>query len=169
VTLLDAGCDGATPQSTRYHLDCFCLHFAGLKLRFVTNRRSSTMTPNTIPATDPVPPALIAATLDTLAMLPNGHRLEPELLITISRRIGGSEAQSVALLVRIRAAAIVFRDPRWLHWSAYFRACSADAHCVFDAAILHIIAALPLTPALRFSADDFFTAVLDRTQAAGHS
>ena len=127
------------------------------------------MTPNTQLATTPVPPALLAATFDTLARFPLAQRLEPALLFAISRRIGGSDAQSVALLARIRAAAIMLRDPRWLPWGAYFRTCGRDAHCLFDAAILHIIATLPLTPALRFSSDDFFDAVLVRVKADGHS
>ena len=77
----------------------------------------------------PVPPALLAATFDTLARIPLEQRLEPAHLIAISRRIGGSDAQSMALLARIRAAAIVLRDPRWLPWSAYFKTSGRDAHC----------------------------------------
>jgi len=127
------------------------------------------MTPSTQLAASPIPPALLAATFDTLARFPLAQRLEPPLLIAISRRIGGSDAQSVALLMRIRAAAVVLRDPRWLPWAAYFRTCGRDQHCMFDAAILHIIAALPLTPALRFDADDFFDEVLARALANGHS
>ncbi len=126
------------------------------------------MIPNTEVVILPVPPALLAATFDTLARIPLDQRLEPAHLIAISRRIGGSDAQSMALLVRIRATAIVLRDPRWLSWSAYFRTCGRDEHCLFDAAILHIVATLPLTGALRFHCDDFFDAVLDRTSASGH-
>lgn len=125
------------------------------------------MTPDTQLAITPIPPALLAATFDTLARIPLEQRLEPALLISISRRIGCSDAQSMALLARIRAAAIVLRDPRWLPWSAYFRNCGRDEHCLFDAAILHIVATLPLTGALRFHSDDFFDAVLARTSASG--
>lgn len=126
------------------------------------------MIPDTDVVISPVPPALLAATFDTLAKFPLEQRLEPVHLIAISRRIGGSNAQSMALLARIRAAAIVLRDPRWLPWSAYFRTCGRDEHCLFDAAILHIVATLPLTAALRFHSDDFFDAVLARTNANGH-
>ena len=126
------------------------------------------MIPNTELMISPVSPALLAATFDTLARIPLEKRLEPAHLIAISRWIGNSDAQSVALLARIRAAAIVLRDPRWLPWSAYFRTCGRDQHCLFDAAILHIVATLPLTAALRFHNDDFFDAVLARTGASGH-
>lgn len=126
------------------------------------------MTLDTQLAITPVPPALLAATFDTLARIPLEQRLEPAHLIAISRRYGCSDAQSMALLARIRAAAIVLREPRWLPWSAYFRTCGRDAHCLFDAAILHIVATLPLTGALRFQCDDFFDAVLARTSASGH-
>ncbi len=119
-------------------------------------------------ATAPVPPALLAATFDTLANFPVGQRVEPALLIAISRRIGGSDAQSVALLARIRAAAIVLRDPRWLPWTAYIRTCGRDTYCLFDAAILQIVASLPLPPALRFDADHVFDDVLARALANGH-
>ena len=122
---------------------------------------------NTEVVISPVPPALLAATFDTLARIPLERRLDPAHLIAISRRIGCSDAQSMALLTRIRAAAIVLRDPHWLPWSVYFRTCGRDEHCLFDAAILHIVAALPLTAALRFHSDEFFDAVLARTGAGG--
>lgn len=119
-------------------------------------------------ASMPVPPALLAATFDTLARIPLDRRLEPAQLIAISRRIGGSNVQSIALLARIRATAIVLRDPRWTDWMTYFRTCVRDEHCLFDAAILHIVATLPLSSTLRFDADAFFKGVLARTPASGH-
>lgn len=125
------------------------------------------MIPNTDVVISPVPPALLAATFDTLAKFPLEQRLEPNHLIAISRRIGGSDAQSMALLARIRAAAIVLRDPRWPAWIMYFKSCGRDEHCLFDAAILYIVATLPLTAELRFRSDDFFNAVLARTGTSG--
>ena len=128
------------------------------------------MIPNTELVISPVPPALLAATFDTLARIPLEQQLDSDHLIAISRRIGCSDAEALALLARIRAAAIVLRDPRWLPWSAYFRTCGRDEHCLFDAAILHIVATLPLTCcAHRFHSDDFFDAVLARTSPSGHS
>ena len=126
------------------------------------------MIPNTELAITPVPLALLAATFDSLARIPLEQRLDSNHLIAISRRIGCSDTEALALLARIRAAAIVLRDPRWLPWSAYFRTCGRDEHCLFDATILHIVATLPLTSALRFHSGDFFDAVLARTSANCH-
>ncbi len=125
------------------------------------------MVPTTEILISSVPPALLAATFDTLARFPLEQRLEPTHLIAISRRIGGSAAQSMALLTRIRAAAIVLCDPRWPDRMVYFKTCGRDEHCLFDAAILHVIATLPLTAELRFHSDDFLDAVLARTGASG--
>ncbi len=116
-------------------------------------------------ATAPVPPALVAAAFDTLARVPLEHRLQPSMIISISRRYGGDNAQSLALLARIRAAAIVLRDPRWRPWAAYFKSCDSDAHCLFDAVLLHLVASSPLTPTLHFASDDFFDALLARVPA----
>lgn len=116
-------------------------------------------------ATAPVPPALVAAAFDTLARVPLEHRLEPSMIIAISRRYGADVTQSLALLARIRAAAIVLRDPRWRPWAAYFQSCDRDSHCLFDAVLLHLVASLPLTPTLHFVSDDFFDALLARVPA----
>lgn len=116
----------------------------------------------------PIPPALLAATFDTLASYPLDQRIEPAQLFAISRRIGGSDIQSKALLIRIRALAIVLRDPRWPIWMRHSQACTRDAYCLFDAAVLHIAAALPLTATLRFEGDAFFNALLTRITASGN-
>ncbi|MEQ1615646.1 MAG: hypothetical protein ABL904_23065 [Hyphomicrobiaceae bacterium] len=123
------------------------------------------MTQDTLIATPPVPPALVAAAFDTLARVPLEHRLEPSMIIAISRRYGGDNAQSLALLARIRAAAIVLRDPRWRLWAAYFQNSDRDARCLFDAVLLHLVASLPLTPTLHFVSDMFFDALLARVPA----
>jgi hypothetical protein len=124
--------------------------------------------PNTHVVTKSIAPALVAAAFDALAAVPRSQRLEPALLIAATHHIGGDATHYAALLVRIRGTAIVLRDPRWLPWSAYFKTCGCDAHCLFDAALIHIIASLPLTAELRFHSDDFFDAVLARTGASGH-
>lgn len=116
-------------------------------------------------ATAPVPPALVAAAFDTLARVPLEHRLEPSMIIAISRHCGGDNAQSLALLARIRAVAIVLRDPRWRPWAAYFKSCDHDAHCLFDVVLLHLVASLPMTPTLHFVSDMFFDALLARVPA----
>ena len=113
-------------------------------------------------ATAPIPPALVAAALDCLAFIPNGYRLEPSLLIAVTRTITTDVREADALLVRIRAAAIILGDPRWPNWSAYFKASTPQMHRAFDVVMLDCVATLPLHPSLRFSPDAFFNALLSR-------
>ena len=108
----------------------------------------------------PLAPALIGAALDCHAQLPDGHRLDPSLLVSVARAIGCSNTETPALLTRIRAAAIVMNDPRWPAWPVAMKTAGSDERQAFDAAMLQIIAALPLTQHLQFSADDFFDALL---------
>ena len=113
-------------------------------------------------ATAPIPPTLVAAALDCLAFMPNGYRLEPSLLIAVTRTITTDAREADALLVRIRAAAIILRNPRWSKWSAYFKASTPQMHRAFDVVMLDCVATLPLDPSLRFSPDAFFDALLSR-------
>ena len=107
-----------------------------------------------------LPPALIGAALDCLAQLPDcQRRLDPSLLVCVARVIGCSNSETPALLARIRASAIVMNDPRWPEWSASFKAAADEQRQAFDTSLLWAIAALPLTPDLQFSADDFFDAL----------
>ena len=108
----------------------------------------------------PLAPALIGAALDCLAQLPDGHRLDPSLLVSVARAIGCSNTETPALMTRIRAAAIVMNDPRWPAWPVAMKTAGVEERLAFDAAMLQIIAALPLTQDLQFSADDFFDALL---------
>ena len=110
----------------------------------------------------PLAPALIGAALDCLAQLPDGHRLDPSLLVSVARAIGCSSSETPALLTRIRAAAKVLNDPRWPAWPVAVKAAGVEERQAFDAAMLQIIAALPLTQDLQFSADDYFDALLAR-------
>ena len=71
------------------------------------------LTPKPRITTAAIAPALVAAALDCLAFMPDGHRLEPSLLIAVKRTITTVTGEADALLVRIRAAAIILRDPRW--------------------------------------------------------
>ena len=113
-------------------------------------------------ATAPIAPALVAAALDCLAFMPNGYRLEPSMLIAVTRTITTDVREADALLVRIRAAAIILNDPRWPKWSAYFKASTPQMHRAFDVVMLDCVATLPLDPSLRFSPDTFFDALLSR-------
>ena len=114
-------------------------------------------------ATAPIPPALVAAALDCLAFMPDGHRLEPSLLIAVTRTITSNTNDADALLVRIRATAIILRDPRWQSWSAYFRASTPEMHRAFDVVMLDCVATLPLDASLKFCPDEFFDALLSGT------
>ena len=113
--------------------------------------------------TAPIPPALVAAALDCLAFMPNGHRLEPSLLIAVTRTITTNTRDADALLVRIRATAIILGDPRWQNWSAYFRASTQEMHRAFDVVMLDCVATLPLDASLKFCPDEFFDALLSGT------
>ena len=108
----------------------------------------------------PLAPSLIGAALDCLAQLPDGHLLDPALLTSVARAIGCSNTETPALLTRIRAAAIVMNDLRWPAWPVAMKTAGVEERHAFDAAMLQIIAALPLTQDLQFSADDFFDALL---------
>ena len=126
------------------------------------------MTPHAALSTIPIAPAQVAELLDCLKHVPVEFRLKPDLLFQLARGIGCSDSETPALVVRIRATAIVFNDPRWLPWSAYFRACPPDAHKAFDAVVLKIVAELPLTQALTFNANLFFRALLLLAAPDGH-
>ena len=55
-----------------------------------------------------IPPALVAAALDCLAFMPDGHRLEPSLLMAVTRTITTNTDDALppkrALLVQIQSA-----------------------------------------------------------------
>ena len=108
----------------------------------------------------PLAPALIGAALDCLAQLPDGHRLDPSLLVSVARAIGCSNSETPALLTRIRAAAIVMNDPRWPAWPVAMKTAGVEERQAHGAAMLRIIALLPLTQDLQFIAGDFFDALL---------
>ena len=96
----------------------------------------------------PLAPALIGAALDCLAQLPDGHRLDPSLLVSVARAIGCSNSETPALLTRIRATAKVMNDQRWPAWPVAMKTAGVEERQAFDAAMLQIIAALPLSKRL---------------------
>ena len=127
------------------------------------------MQTNPTSSLQPLPPALIGAALDCLAQLPDGHRLDPVLLVSVARAIGCSKSETPALLTRIRAAAIIMNHPRGPAWPIAMKTASDDERRIFDAAMLTIIAELPLTADLNFSADAFFDVLLARTLPHGRA
>jgi hypothetical protein len=124
------------------------------------------MTPTQF-STAPVPVELIAAAFDRLARIPAGSPLQRGLLITMAQSICCHDREVSALLVRIRAAAIVFADPRWSPWAQVFKSCDADARRAFDAGLLSVIAELQLDSALRFEPDLFFRVLLADAEPGG--
>ena len=120
------------------------------------------MQTNPTSALQPVPPALIGAALDCLAQLPDGHRLDPPLLISVARAIGCSSSETPALLT-------VMNDPRWPAWPVAMKSASANERRIFDAAMLTIIAAMPIAADLTFSADAFFDAQLASVLPCGRA
>ena len=118
------------------------------------------MTPDAPPNIAAVPPALIDSALNCLARYPSGQHLDPTVLISIAHAIGRTNAETQALLTRVRAAAIVMNDPRWRAWPVYLRASALEDRLTFDAAMLRAIAELPVTADLQFSAEMFFGALL---------
>ena len=127
------------------------------------------MQTNPTSSLQPLPPALIGAALDCLAQLPDGHRLDPALLVSVARAIGCSSSETPALLTRIRAAAIVMNDPRWPPWPIAMKSASTDERRIFDAAMLTIIAAMPIAADLTFSPDAFFDALLASVLPCGRA
>ena len=119
--------------------------------------------------TAPISPALVACALNHLALAPAHLSRDPDAMLDLTRRIGCTEHEALALLVRIRAAGIALADPRWPRWSEYFRSNPPETFRVFDAVVLDIIATLPLNASLRFSADEFFDALLASVPVTGRN
>ena len=113
----------------------------------------------------PIPATIIAAAIDRLKHLPGGPGRKSELIALVAQSVGRDENEAKALFLRLAAAAIVFRDPRWNNWRSYFGSCSGEAFREFDDLVLKLFATLPLDPDLRFSGDHFFGELLARVNA----
>ena len=130
-----------------------------------TNQRGQTMPPNAPTVIAPIPTTVLSSAIDRLKDVHIGPRRRSELLALVAKSVGRDEREQTALFARLIAAAIVFRDPRWAAWRAYFRSCDASAHRQFDDLVLDLFATLPLELDLRFSGDDFFDQLLARVNA----
>jgi len=124
---------------------------------------------DTTVATRPVPPAMIGAALDRLAHLRMDYRLGPDIIIAVARAIGCSDAETPALLSRIRAAAIVMNDSRWPAWPAQMMTATVEERQAFDAVMLRTVAGLPLSADLTFDADAFFAHLLGSVRPRGRA
>jgi len=121
--------------------------------------------PNTSSANTPVIAApisaeLVAAAFQCLALIPKDEQRDPALMIAIARTISRSESEAVALFTRIRALSHLMRDPRWQPWEAYFKNCDEAGRQCFASLIRRLIATLPITRDLKFTAGAFFEALL---------
>ena len=97
------------------------------------------MQTNVTSSLQPLPPALIGAALDCLAQLPDGHRLDPPLLVSVARAIGCSNTETPALMTRIRAAAFVMHDTRWTAWPLSMKSASVEQRQIFDALLASVL------------------------------
>lgn len=120
----------------------------------------STSSANTTVIAAPISAELIAAAFQCLALIPKGDQRDPALMIAIARVISRSESEAMALFTRIRALSHLMRDPRWQAWEAYFKNCDAAGRQCFASLIRRLIAILPVTRDLRFTAGVFFDALL---------
>jgi hypothetical protein len=108
----------------------------------------------------PISAELIAAAFQCLSLIPKQDRLDPAVMIAIARVIARNDGEAMALFARIRALGILMRDPRWQPWEVYFKNCDAGERRCFAFHIRRLIAILPVTRNLRFSADAFFEELL---------
>jgi hypothetical protein len=110
----------------------------------------------------PISTALVAAALDCLALTPDSQ-LNPLLLIAVTRTLASNTSEADALLIRIRAAAIMLDDPRWHMWASCFRASQLDMQCIFEVVLLDCVATLPFDAWLQYSPDEFFDTLFSGT------
>lgn len=106
-----------------------------------------------------LPTHRIAAAFDCLARLPSEARLDTETFGRVAHLSRCRDHEVIPLVLRLRAAAFLFGDPRWLPWSAHFKSCGPAGRAALDSVILQLIAALPLDDRFRFDADHFFAAL----------
>lgn len=114
------------------------------------------------PLLAPLSAALIASTLDCLPLLPADQQRDPRIFAKIALALGAEAHEAAGVHLRLRATEVLFADPRWLPWKVYFRSADYAARSAFDAIVISLIAAMPMTRAANFAADDFFTALIAR-------
>lgn len=116
----------------------------------------------------PVPPHLIAATLDRFCRLPasaRDHRSLPKHALAS----GATPYQAQLVTIRLLALHAVFHDARWRPYRSLMRFCSIDVARDIDWAVVAIIADAPMYADATFARDHFFTALLTRTGTLGRA
>jgi hypothetical protein len=115
--------------------------------------------------THTVSPNLIAATI--LALPVDAiRRNQLDTIVTTACKRAATQDEAVALLIRIRAAAILFRDLQWLAFMTGIRVKASNELTLVDGIILELIATRPLDASLHFVTDDFCNAMRTRVDAA---
>ena len=124
------------------------------------------MSPEPEPALAPLPPSLIASTLDVVLHVPDSERRQPHMFMKIAIALGAGPAEAAGVHFRLRAAESLLADARWQPWRYYFRTADHERHRAFDALVIALIATMPMTQDVRFTADAFFAALLTRVDAS---
>ncbi len=112
------------------------------------------------PRTIVIAPAVISAALDCLGVLADIDPIEPPHMHRIALALGCREPEATAVTLCLLATAAVLNDERWLPWARYHRNQTADGRRIFDTALMHAVATLPLDDRGRFDADVFFGELL---------
>ncbi len=107
-----------------------------------------------------IAPAVISAALDCLGVLTDIDPIEPRHMHRIALALGCREPEATAVTLRLLATAAVLNDDRWLPWSRFHRNQTVDGRRIFDTALMHAVASLPLDHRGRFDADVFFDELL---------
>jgi hypothetical protein len=115
--------------------------------------------------TGTVSPNLIAATIQALPVDAIGRNQLDTIVNTACKR-AGTQNEAVALLIRIRAAAILFREPQWLAFMSSIRVTASNRMTMMNGIILDLIATQPLDASFHFVTDDLCHAMRTRMDAA---
>lgn len=107
-----------------------------------------------------IAPAVISAAIDCLRLLADLDPIEPPHMHRIALALGCREPEATAVTLRLLATAVVLNDDRWLPWSRFHRNQTPTGRRIFDTALMHAIANLPLDDRGRFDADVFFGELL---------
>ena len=110
----------------------------------------------------PLSAVLIASTLDCLPLLPADQQRDPRIFAKIALALGAEAHEAAGVHLRLHATEVLFADPRWQPWKAYFRSADRPARIAFDALVILLIATMPMTKTAGFIADDFFELLIAR-------
>jgi hypothetical protein len=112
-----------------------------------------------------ISPELIAATVAAIPPLAIEQSNQLHTIIAMACSTATSQGEALALLIRLRAAAILFRDELWLDCISRIRTKASYQLTMMDRIIIELIVTQPLDPSLHFVTDDFCNAMRDRIDA----